>query len=441
MRLPASRLALLGVLYFVQGLPFGFQATALPVYLRGQGVSLTALGFAGVLALPWGLKVLWAPLVDRYSSSRIGRRKSWILPMQAGLTLTCVAAGMLVSDGGSLKVLLGLILVMNLFAATQDIAVDGLAVDLLRPEELGLGNTVQVVGYKLGMLTGGGLLVWASKSLGWPGLFHGMALLCAIALGVTLLSREAPPRERDAEPTARVAEKTESWRQWFAVFLTTVRQPGIGWVLLFIGTYKFGETMADVLYKPFLVDAGIPAWQIGQWVGTWGNAASILGSVTGGVLATRMPILGALSLTASLRVLPLMGRWWLATHGVSDAGVIGVTLAEELVGGALTTVMFAFMMSRVDRRIGASHYTLMASIEVWGKAPAAPLAGWLADPTHGLALGYGPVFLLGAGLSVVFLALLAPIRHLQARFVTGVSHENSASPARDESPPVESGTR
>ncbi|WP_163868120.1 MFS transporter [Myxococcus eversor] len=416
MRLPASRLALLGVLYFVQGLPFGFQATALPVYLREQGISLTALGFAGVLALPWGLKALWAPLVDRYHSARLGRRRSWILPMQAGLTLTCAAAGLLVSDGGSLKVLLGLILVMNLFAATQDIAVDGLAVDMLKPEELGLGNSVQVVGYKLGMLTGGGLLVWASKSIGWSGLFWGMAALCAGALLVTLLAREPPPREDSSGSDGVSAPEARlSWRQLREHIAAVVMKPGTGWVLLFIGTYKFGETMADVLYKPFLVDSGIPAWQIGQWVGTWGNVASILGSVGGGLLATRLPIVGALTLTASLRVLPLMGRWWLATHGVSDAGVIGVTLAEELVGGALTTVMFAFMMSRVDRRIGATHYTLLASLEVWGKAPAAPLAGWLADPIHGLGLGYAPVFLLGAALSVAFLALLIPIRHQQSR--------------------------
>ncbi|QSQ17810.1 MFS transporter [Myxococcus landrumensis] len=417
MRLPSSRLALLGVLYFVQGMPFGFQATALPVYLREQGVSLTTLGFVGVLALPWGLKALWAPLVDRYHSSRLGRRRSWILPMQAGLTLTCVAAGMLTSEGGSLHLLLGLILVMNLFAATQDIAVDGLAVDMLRPEELGLGNSVQVVGYKLGMLTGGGLLVWASKYLGWPGLFLSMAALCAVAFVVTLFAREVPPRESSAESASERTSERLSWAQWWEHIRTLVTGPGVGWLLLFIGTYKLGETMADVLYKPFLVDAGIPSWRIGQWVGTWGNVASIVGSIAGGVLAMRMPMLGALGLTASLRVFPLVGRWWLASHGVSDAGVIGVTLAEELVGGALTTVMFAFMMSRVDRSIGATHYTLLASIEVWGKAPAGPIAGWLADSTHGLGWGYAPVFLLGAALSVAFLVLLIPLRQQHAREV------------------------
>jgi MFS family permease len=394
------------MLYFVQGLPFGFQTTALPVYLRLQGVSLTAIGFASALWLPWALKALWAPLVDRYGSARIGRRKSWILPMQAGLTATCAAAAF-VSSAESLPLLLGLIFLMNVFAATQDIAVDGLAVDVLRPDELGLGNAAQVVGYKLGQLTGGGLLVWASERIGWNGLFLAMAALCAVALLVTLFAREPAPRE--GTPAAPGTD----WSELFRRLKQALLLPGTGWLLLFIGTYKLGESMSDVLYKPFLVDAGITPGQIGLWVGTWGTGASLVGSVLGGVLAARMPLLGAVALTATLRVVPLLGRWLLVKHGVTEASVIGVTLAEEFFGGALTTAMFAFMMSRVDRRIGATHYTLLASVEVWGKAPVGPLAGWLADAQRGLGWGYARVFLLGIALSLAFLVLLWPLRRQQ----------------------------
>ncbi|HZI16671.1 MAG TPA: MFS transporter [Myxococcus sp.] len=409
MRLPSPRLALLCVLYFVQGLPFGFQTTALPVYLRMQGVSLTAIGFASALWLPWGLKALWAPLVDRYGSARIGRRKSWILPMQAGLTATCAAAAF-VSSAESLPLLLGLIFLMNVFAATQDIAVDGLAVDILRPDELGLGNAAQVVGYKLGQLTGGGLLVWASERIGWSGLFLAMAALCAVALLVTLFAREPAPRE--SAEGAPAPPRTD-WDELFGRLKGALLLPGTGWLLLFIGTYKLGESMSDVLYKPFLVDSGITPGQIGLWVGTWGTGASLVGSVLGGVLAARMPLLGAVALTATLRVVPLLGRWLLVKHGVTEASVIGVTLAEEFFGGALTTAMFAFMMSRVDRRIGATHYTLLASVEVWGKAPVGPLAGWLADTQRGLGWGYANVFLLGIALCLAFLVLLVPLRRQQ----------------------------
>jgi PAT family beta-lactamase induction signal transducer AmpG len=395
----AGTIALLLALYFVQGLPFGFQALALPVYLRQQGVSLTEIGLVGVLAAPWMLKALWAPLVDRYSLPRLGRRRSWILPMQAGLALCCAAAAAV--GGANLTLLLALVFGMNLFAATQDIAVDGLAVDLLTEEELGYGNAAQVVGYKLGMLTGGGLLVWASEWIGWGGLFLAMAaLIAAVMLGVLGVK----------EPEGGAPEERETLGEVVRALGRALVVPGGGWLLLFVATYKLGESMVDTMFKPFLVDAGFTAGQIGLWVGSWGMVASVLGSLAGGVLASRLPVLAAVGVAAALRVGPMIGEWALASFGATAAGVIGVTCAEHFFGGALTTCMFAFMMSRVDRRVGASHYTLLASVEVLGKSPGSWLSGALTE-----AAGYAGIFAAGAALSLAFLGLLLPLRRRDGR--------------------------
>jgi len=193
----ATRVALLGALYLVQGLPFGFQAIALPVMLRRQGIGLEEIGFAGALAAPWMLKLVWAPAVDAYHVGAIGRRRSWILPLQLGLALSCGAAAF-VDPEAQLGMLLGLVLAMNLFAATLDVAVDGLAVDLLDPSELGPGNIAQVVGFKLGMLTTGGLMLAYLATLGWPRFFFVMAGLVVAVLVVTLVWREpeAPAAQR-----------------------------------------------------------------------------------------------------------------------------------------------------------------------------------------------------------------------------------------------------
>src|SRR5262249_28723833 len=99
------KLGILWTLYFVQGLPFGFQATALPVYLRAAGLSLASVGLASALALPWSLKILVAPLVDRYGSERFGRRRSWILPLQLGLFGCCAAAALVPPERGLLPIL------------------------------------------------------------------------------------------------------------------------------------------------------------------------------------------------------------------------------------------------------------------------------------------------------------------------------------------------
>lgn len=395
---PARKIALLLCLYFAQGLPYGFQVTALPLFLRVRGVSLQSLGFVGLLALPWMGKALWAPLVDRYQSTRYGRRRSWIVPMQAGLCLSSVA-GVFAAAAGHLPALLALVFLMNLFAATQDIAVDGLAVDLLGDAELGPGNAAQVVGYKLGMLTSGGLLLWASGAIGWPGLFAAMAFLTWIVLIVSMSYREPPPTAAHYLPAER-----RSMKQVLVALLGAVKLPGTLWLLAFIGTYKIGETMLDVMLKPYLVDSGFAPAQLGLWLGTYGMVFSLVGSVVGGWLAARIPLIRAVGLTAALRVLPLFAVWGLTFAAPpSQLSVVLVTCAEHFFAGAVTTALFAFMMSRVDRRIGATHYTLLASVEVFGKSLGAWPSGFVAKHW-----GYGTVFLAASLLSVAYLALFWP---------------------------------
>lgn len=389
MTLRHRQLAVLGLLYVCEGLPWGFQATALPAYLRSAGLSLTAIGFSGALALPWLLKPLWAPWVDAY-----GSRRSWILPLQAALGLVALL-GALTPPEEALLVLLALVFLMNLIAATLDVAVDGLAVDILPDEALGTGNAAQVVGYKVGMLGGGGILVYASAHVGWPGLFLGMAAIPLLALVVTIPlvpSETLPRRERP---------KSGLW-----VLQTLARSafsgPGARGVLLLAGTYKLGETLTDVMWKPYLIDVGYAPAELGVLVGIFGLVFSLGGSLAGGVWASRVGSAPALAHTAFLRIFPLCLLAGLAsarTLGleVSRASLEAATLAEAFFGGALTTAMFAFMMRHVDRRIGASHFTLLAAVEVLGKAPAGLASGALAD-----VLGYSPVFVLGAALSIAF---------------------------------------
>jgi MFS transporter, PAT family, beta-lactamase induction signal transducer AmpG len=396
-----SKTALLFMLYLSQGLPFGFQATALPALLRERGTSLAAIGFVGALALPWLLKPLWAPLVDRYWSARVGRRRSWIIPLQALMVVTMLAS-VPVAASGAVPSLLACIFLMNLCAATQDIAVDGLAVDILGSEELGPGNAAQVAGYKAGMVLGGGVLVWLSGRAGWGGLFLSMAVVALLPLLLILRYREddsggpvsgAPPKPADFMNAARAA----------------LRAPGAVPFLLFIATYKTGESMIDAMFKPFLVDSGFAVGQIAMWMGTWGMAASLIGSVAGGWFAARLPLVRALFIAAAFRLVPLLMELWLSTIVPSAAQVIAVTIAEHFFGGVLTTALFAYMMSRVDRRIGATHYTVLAAVEVMGKSPGSWASGIMAE-----RIGYTGLFSAGVALSALVLLFYLPLRKEKA---------------------------
>lgn len=402
---PWGRVAVLFVLYFVQGLPYGFQVGALPVYLRQSGLSLATLGVVGLLMpLPWVGKILWAPLVDRWSVPGLGRRRSWIVPMQLALVGACAAAAF-TEPASALVPLLGLVLCMNLFAATMDIAVDGLAVDLLSGRQLGYVNIAQVVGYKLGMLTAGGFLLMLSERVGWQGMFASMAGLVLVGLVVTLVAVREPAPAGEGAPG--------SVGEVLGRLVRAMRMPGVPWLLVFIASYKFGESMGDSLFRPFLVDAGFSRGEIGLWMNTYGTLGSLAGSILGGVLAVRAGLMRALTITAVLRAVPIAGLLALVLGTPTAAGVITVTVAENFFGGALTTAMFAYMMSRVDRSIGATHFTLFATVEVLGKM----IAGSSASVTAG-AIGYVPVVGLALGLSVAFLGLLVPMAR-QARVAPG----------------------
>ena len=406
------KLALLFLLYFAQGLPTGF-GQDLSLLLRKAGVSLAVLGAMRLAAWPWMLKALWAPLVDRYGSRRFGRRKSWIVPMQILLALTCFTAGFFPPSSG-LSVVLGFVVVMNLLAATQDIAVDGLAVDLLQGRDLGPANTAQVVGYKAGMLVGGGVLMQFYPVIGWRGLLWIIAGLFLLVMAVVLPMKEVPPPPdpgdpapgAPAAPPPRAIEQTRSsLASLLDALYKTLAEPQALWLLVFVATYKLGESLIDPMFKPFLIDAGYTPPQIARWVTSYGMIASLLGSALGGFLAFRLPLLLAVALASVFRALSVAGEWYLTLAGKpAIPAVLTVTIAEHFCGGLLTTTMFALMMSRVNRAIGATHYTLLASVELLGKMPASLISGVLAE-----RLGYRGLFGIGTLLSFAFLVLLLPL--------------------------------
>jgi PAT family beta-lactamase induction signal transducer AmpG len=397
----AARVAILSVFYLVQGLPFGFQAKALPVYLTAHGLSLTEVGFAGAVSAPWLLKPLWAPLVDRYVNARFGRRRTWIVPLQAALASTCLALAFVPAE--ALLWFLLLIALTNLFAATMDIAVDGLAVDMLDPDELGWGNVAQVVAYKIGMVIGGGVLLWASQWIGWRGLFEGIAALIFVALLITLWWRE--PDFGDAHSH----EPSMDLRAMVRTLGQALVSPGGLALLLVVATYKIGESVSDAMFEPFLVrGAGWAEARIGLVVGVHCMWFSLAGSFLGGALVSRWGAYKVMVGFAVARTIAIVGIVALARldpGSVSNTDVVLAKGLEELTGGGLTTAMFAFMMGRVDRRIGATHYTLLAGVEVFGKMPGGLLSGVLAD-----AVGFAWTFATGFGISLLCLPLLRLVR-------------------------------
>ena len=206
---------LLASLYCAHGLPSGLVAHALPALLRQQGVDLALIGLLKLLALPWLLKALWAPWVDRWRHPRLGHARGWILPLQGSVVLCLALLALL--DGPRLlseqfSLLLGLLLLINLAAATQDIATDGLTVRLLSERWRGLGNSVQVGGYKIGMLLSGSGLLLLVGQMGWNLALASLALLlAALTLPVWHWQERPNPAPEQAASTIAACSGNRAW--------------------------------------------------------------------------------------------------------------------------------------------------------------------------------------------------------------------------------------
>lgn len=385
-----STVALLAALYFAQGLPYGFFTQALPVVLRESGFSLFAISATGVLFAPWALKFLWAPYVDHY-----GTRRRWLLTLQ--LLSAAVTLGLAALDlGSSLRWLLVGIAVVNAISATQDIATDGLAVQLLGPRERGVGNGIQVGAYRIGMIVGGGALLWLFSIAGWRALFVAMSVLLLLTTLPVWVMRQTAVRSTQ-EATTPVRPPAGWW--------TRLRRPGMVAFILLIGGFKFGDSMGSAMVGPFMSDVGLSLGQIALIKGVLSSVGALAGAVLGAWLCShwgrrRALMIGGVTQTASLMLYLFAslgaGGFWL---------IVSASLAEHILGGAATVAVFTLMMDAADRDHAGSDYTLMACAIVTVQGIAGFAAGAVGDLFGYPALFGVSVVLSGMGCAVLLLAL------------------------------------
>lgn len=181
----------LGLLYLAQGIPMGIAMDALPTLLRQEGSALSAIAFIPLVGLPWILKFLWAPIVDNYWFTSLGRRRSWIIPMQIIVTLCLLLLALIGISVEMAKWGVALLAIASLASATQDIATDGMAAEHASGTLLSKINAIQIAGVMGGIVTlffgcGGG--AWLINKIGvWRAFSAG--LLCALGSSLLWLSQ------------------------------------------------------------------------------------------------------------------------------------------------------------------------------------------------------------------------------------------------------------
>lgn len=398
---PAFKWILLSSLYTSQFLPSAFFFQALPIFLRQQGASLQVVGLLGLLTLPWMLKFLWAPLVDRYGSRRWGHYKSWIFVTQFLLALTLMGCASMDASNNAMGLFQGIFLMVT-FAATQDIATDALAIRLLAPYERGWGNGIQSAGRATGGILGGGVMLLVLNQVGWQ--VSVRILAGGVLLALVPLCFYQEPRHSAGEVRQAVGVK-RAIANYLNTLLSFVQQSGMLIWLLFILLYVTGSSMAATMFRPLLVDLGLSMVDIGWMTGIVGSGAAIMGSLLAGGLIQPLGRRQSLIIFGVIQAIAVIALT-LPAMGVRDPAILyGVSTGEVFARSLANTALFTVMMDKSRRDMAGSDYTLQSSVFIIGHHVGIPaLSGFIAT-----ALGYTGVFLIGFMLCLVSVWLATQI--------------------------------
>lgn len=334
------------------------------------GVDIKVIGLFALAQAPWSFKLLWSPSMDRYPPPLLGRKRGWIFLSQVALfALGLGLAG--VSDRPEAVWVIGAFALAIAFAsASQDIAYDGYAVEVLRREEYGLATGARVAFYRGAMLVSGGVAITLAAETSWAYVNLLLALVYLPFMAITWLAPEpeTPPR---APTTLRDAV--------FGPFVGLLARHRAAEILAFVVLYKVSDNLTQALTRPFLVQVGFGDFDVGVATATIGQAAMVGGTFLGAVLTHRLGLGRALWVFGFLQLFSNLGYAAVAQVGVHRP-LMYAAQAFELGSSGLGTGAFGVLLLRLtQKRFSATQYALLSSLFTLPRILAGPVAGVLAD--------------------------------------------------------------
>lgn len=367
------RIGIMLPLGFASGLPLALTAGTLQAWLTVVGLDLKTIGIFTLVGLPYALKFLWAPLMDRVVPPWLGRRRGWMLVMQLGVALGLMA--MAVTGPGNRPEILGVLaLVVAFLSASLDIVFDAYRTDLLLRPERGFGAAVWVNGYRFALLLASAGALLLAGHIGWQNTYLLLAGLMATGVATIFLSPE--PSEPSAPPASLAEAVGGPLKELFA-------RPGVFGLLALIVFYKIGDAVAASLQTAFLIGGlGFSVSEVGYVKGL-GLGATLIGALAGGVAMAKLGMVRSLLIFGLLQAVSNLGFMWLAWMGKSYAALTTSILVENVTGGMGTAAFVALIMSLCDHRYTATQFALLSSLEALGRvfsgrpsADLVELVGW-----------------------------------------------------------------
>lgn len=376
--------AVAGILYFSEGLPYSIVTELAPLYLRLQHVELAKIGFLGAVGSAWTWKVFWAPLVE------LGTYRRWISGALVAIAGALAAIAFLPATiGNGFWIALA---VMAVASATQDIAVDAFTIRATPKELLGPVNSIRVMTYRCAILAGGGGLAALAGFFSWRVAFLTAAATAVVILLFTLTL-----------PDDRSAARTD--RNLLGDVVRWLRRPRAAALLAMVLLYRLGEFAVVSMVKPFWVDRGYSAAEIGTITTVVGVIVSIASAIAGGFFIARFGLYSGMLWLGLSQVVSNIGYAVVASAAASRPAIYAAAIVENIGYGLGTAAFLAFLMAICDKERAATEYALLTAAFGITRSLMSGASGVLAE-----RLGYGPYFWITVLLGIPALILLPLIR-------------------------------
>jgi PAT family beta-lactamase induction signal transducer AmpG len=412
----SQKMAAILLLGFASGLPFALTDDAFRAWMTKAQLDLRTIGWFTLVSLPYSLKFLWSPFLDRYVPPFLGRRRGWMAITQVSLiaVILLLAAQMTVianlsptqGDGG-LQLLAFTALGLAFLSATQDIAIDAYRADVLEERETGAGASLSILGYRLAMLLTGWIAFNLADRITWHWVYVVMAGLLGIGLFTSIWAPEPSHRDRPPETLQQAIVAP------FQEFIHRMGWKQALFTLIFIILFRLGDAMVAKMAVPFLGGKGLgfSDAEIGNIRQGMGLIATIVGTLAGGAVLSKIGINRSLWVFGSLQAISNLGYYVLAVIGKNLTTMILAINLENVCSGLATAGFLGFLISLCNPRFSATQFALLSSLMAVGRdLLAGPLAGELAQRIPTWLSSDASVWLAGAtqqGWPLFFLITLA----------------------------------
>ena len=415
------RILVILFLGFSSGLPLLLVFSTLSIWLKIEGVSLTAIGLFSLVRTPYTLKFLWAPVIDRVSlpviTKWLGRRRGWAIVTQALLMASIFGlASTNPAENPWLTALFALCVAFS--SASQDIVIDAYRVEVLADDEQGAGAGAIVLGYRMGMLAAGAGALWLAAAFPWQQVYAIMGGLVAVGMVTIFLAVEpetgASVKKAQAEEARLAHHLAAGAPRWLARLLAWayegiiapfkdfMARSGWAWALAFIALYKLGESYLGVMAGPFYVALGFTTVEIANVTKAFGLGAIIAGGLIGGIMVSRIGILRSLMICGVLQIAGTLMFALQAKVGHSVPMLMVTITAENVTSGMATSAFVAYLSSLCNQAYTATQYALFSGLTAFSRDVLSASSGWAAEQVDWVGF-----FLISAAAAVPGLLVLA----------------------------------